>query len=431
MWMRCIGCLLVVWCTSVARADELPAWTETNLPGLVKLYEHFHAHPELSYHEAQTASRFAEELRTAGFEVATGIGGEGVVGLLKNGDGPTVMFRTDLDALPVIEETGLSYASTITTKDDAGNTVGVMHACGHDIHITNVIALARYLGSHKNEWQGTLMLIGQPAEERVDGAVGMLRAGLYEKFPKPQFAVALHCDAELEAGKVGYRAGYALANSDSCEVIMKGRGGHGSKPEACIDPILQAAQLVVDLQSIVAREVPPLEPAVVTVGAIQGGTKSNIIPDRCTIKLTLRSYSPEVRKLLQEAVERKAKAIALSHRAPEPEVKFDIGTSAVFNDEGLTARVVGGFIAGLGKDNVVPAERVMGAEDFGEFAAGGVPIFMFRLGTIPPDIMAAARKTKTPLPSLHSSKYHPDAGPTLTTALKASVTAIRELMPKR
>lgn len=413
------------------QGDEVGTWFDTHSAELVKLYEHFHAHPELSFHEKETAAKLAEELRAAGFEVTPNVGGHGLVGLLKNGDGPTVMFRTDLDALPVIEETGLPYASKVTTKDDGGATVGVMHACGHDVHITNVIAIARYCAAHKDQWQGTLMLIGQPAEERVDGALGMLRDGLYTRFPKPHFALALHTDAELATGKIGFRAGYALANSDSCDIVMKGRGGHGSKPDACVDPIIQAAQLVVDLQSIVSREISPLQPAVVTVGAIHGGTKSNIIPDSCSLKLTLRSYSPEVREKLKEAVERKAKAIAASHRAPEPTVTFDPGTSAVFNDEGLTARVVTGFQAALGNDNVVPAERVMGAEDFGEFKAGGVPIFMFRLGTVPAQKLQEYKDAGTVPPSLHSSKYYPDPDPTLKTALRASISAIRELMPKR
>ena len=432
MRQRFIGfVLLMLIGTSPARGDDLPAWLDSHMPDLVQVYQHFHQNPELSFHEEQTAARLAIELKQAGFETTTGVGGHGVVALLKNGDGPTVMFRSDLDGLPVTEETGLAYASKVMTKNDEGVSVGVMHACGHDIHITNLIAIARYMASHRHDWQGTLMLLGQPAEERVDGAVAMLKDGLYTRFPKPQFALALHVDSELATGKVGFRAGYALANSDACDITMKGRGGHGSKPEACIDPIIQAAQLVVDLQSIVSREVSPLEPAVVTVGAIHGGTKHNIISDTCHLKLTLRSYSPEVRKLLRDAVERKAQAVAASHRAPAPEVVFDEGTSAVFNDEGLVARVVGGFVTELGKDHVVPADRVMGAEDFGEYATGGVPIFMFRLGTVPAAQLEEYRKAGTPPPSLHSSKYFPDPEPTLRTGLRASVAAIQELMPKR
>jgi len=423
---------LLLWIgAGAARGDELPGWLDTHVAELVEVYQHFHQTPELSFHEEQTAATLATELRAAGLETTTGVGGHGVVGLLKNGDGPTVMFRSDLDALPVTEETGLAYASQVTTKNDDGVTVGVMHACGHDIHMTNLIAIARYMAAHRDEWQGTLMLIGQPAEELVDGAVAMLKDGLYTRFPPPQFALALHVEADLAAGQVGYRSGYALANSDTCDIIMKGRGGHGSKPEACIDPIVQAAELVVALQSIVSREVSPLEPAVVTVGAIHGGTKHNIISDSCHLKLTLRSYTPEVRKLLRDAVARKAKAVATSHRAPEPTVTFDEGTSAVFNDAGLVARVVGGFVAELGKEHVVPVDRVMGAEDFGEYATGGIPIFMFRLGTIPPKKLEEYRVAGTAPPSLHSAQYFPDPEPTLRTGLRASVAALRELMPRR
>jgi amidohydrolase len=416
---------------STLRADDLGGWLDQNVPELVSVYKEFHQAPELSFQEKETAARLAKALTAAGFEVTTGIGGDGVVALLKNGDGPTVMFRTDLDALPVTEETGLEYASKVKTKNDDGTTVGAMHACGHDIHITNLIGLARYAASHRDEWNGTLMLIGQPAEERVDGAVAMLKDGLYTKFPKPQFAVALHVEGDLEAGKVSFRAGYAFANSDSCDITMRGRGGHGSKPDACIDPILQAAQLVVDLQSIVSREVTPFQPAVITVGSIHGGTKHNIISDACKLQLTIRSYTPEVRKQLRDAIERKAKAVAESSRAPEPLVTYDEGTAAVFNDEALTARIVGGFVDHLGKENVVPSERVMGAEDFGEYAIGGVPIFMFRLGSVDAERLKKYAAEGVKAPSLHSSKYFPTPEPTLRTGVRASVIAIRELMPAK
>lgn len=415
----------------VARADDLPTWLDSHIAELVDLYRHFHQNPERSFDEEKTAARLAEELKKAGFEVTTGVGGHGVVALLKNGDGPTVMFRSDLDALPVTEETGLSYASKIKVKDADGTTVGVMHACGHDIHITNLIALARYAASYKGEWQGTLMLIGQPAEERVDGAVAMLKDGLYERFPKPQFAVALHVSSELEAGKLAFRAGPAFANSDACDIIVKGRGGHGSRPESCIDPIAQAAELVVALQTIVSREVSPLEPAVITVGSIHGGTKHNIIPNECRLQLTIRSYTPEVRKQLRDAIVRKAKSVAESDRAPAPDVTFDDGTAAVVNDEGLMTRVSGGFLKEFGKENLVTAPRIMGAEDFGEYAAGGVPIFMFFLGTIDSERLQRHKETGTPLPSLHSSKFYPSPEPTLRSGLRASMTAIRELMPRR
>lgn len=413
---------------SIGRADETADWLDAQMPDLLTLYRHFHQSPELSFQEAETAARLAEELKKVGFETTTGVGKHGVVAVLKNDDGPTVMFRSDLDALPVTEETGLPYASKVTTKNDDGTTVGTMHACGHDIHITNLIGLARYASAHRKAWSGTLILIGQPAEERVDGAMAMLRDGLYTRFPKPQFAVALHVDAELEAGKIGYRAGPAFANSDACDIVMQGRGGHGSRPEGCIDPVLQAAELVMDLQTIVSREISPLEPAVITVGSIHGGTKHNIIPNTCKLQLTIRSYTPEVRKQLRDAITRKAKAVAQGSRAPEPEITFDEGTAAVVNDEGLTARVVGGFMDEFGRENIVPANRVMGAEDFGEFATGGVPIFLFRLGTIEVKRLKEFRDSGTALPSLHSSRYYPDPEPTLRTGVRASAAALRELM---
>lgn len=424
---------LGVWLAGggTARSAEADPWIEKELPSLVKVYQELHQHPELSFQEEKTAARLASELKAAGFEVTTGVGGHGVVAVLKNGDGPVVMFRSDLDGLPVHEETGLPYASQATGKNDDGTTVPTMHACGHDIHITNLVGLSRYAAAHRDRWQGTLVLIGQPAEERVDGAVAMLKDGLYTRFPKPQFAVALHVDSELPAGQIGYRPGYAFANSDSCDIVMKGQGGHGSRPEVCIDPILQAAQVVQDLQSIVSREISPFDQAVVTVGSIHGGTKHNIIPNTCRLQLTIRSYTPEIRQKLRDAIARKAKAVAEGHRAPAPEVTFDEGTAAVHNDPGLVSRVMDAFAIEFGKENLVPAERVMGAEDFGEYATGGIPIFMFRLGTVDAKRLAGYREEGGKPPYLHSSKYYPDAEPSLRTGVRASAAAIRELMPVR
>jgi hippurate hydrolase len=270
--------------------DEIKQWASSHVAELVTLYRYFHAHPELSLFEQATASRVAAEWKAAGFEVTPGVGGNGVVAILKNGSGPTVMLRTDLDGLPVVENTGLVYASQVKVKDPSGAEIGVMHACGHDIHITGLTGVARYLAAHKNQWRGTLMLIGQPAEERVLGAKAMLDDGLFSKFPKPDFALALHVDAALAAGKVGCRPGYSLANTDSVDVTVLGKGGHGAYPHTTVDPIVQAAQLVLALQTIVSREVKPTEPAVITVGSIHGGTKHNIIGDSCHLQLTVRSY---------------------------------------------------------------------------------------------------------------------------------------------
>ncbi|HEY2250460.1 MAG TPA: amidohydrolase, partial [Planctomycetaceae bacterium] len=334
-----ISLVILVACgfAATAFAEEPKEWLGKNLDDLVSLYRQFHASPELSFREEKTAARLAEELKKLGVEVTTGVGRQGVVGILKNGAGPTLLIRTDLDALPVTEKTQLPYASKVSAKDKDGNDVGVMHACGHDIHITCLIGTARYLASHKDDWRGTVMFIGQPAEEIGAGALAMLDDGLFKKFPKPDFGLALHVDSSMQSGKVGYRAGYILANVDSVDITMRGKGGHGAYPHTTIDPIVQAAQLVVNLQTIVSRENSPFEPAVVTVGSIRGGTKHNIIADSCHLKLTVRSYSDKVRKLLLEAIKRKANAVAAGAGAPEPMIEFSDATPATRNDESLVS----------------------------------------------------------------------------------------------
>jgi hippurate hydrolase len=389
-----------------------------------------HQNPELSLHEEQTSARMAEELRKLGAEVTTRAGGFGVVGLLKNGEGPVVMLRCDLDALPVAEMTQLVYASKVTTQDDSGNTVGVMHACGHDIHMTNLVGVARYLAAHKDRWQGTLMLVCQPAEERGNGARLMLDGGLFEKFPKPDYAMALHCDSRTPTGKIGYRAGYALANVDSVDITMRGRGGHGAYPHTAVDPIVQAARLVLDLQSIVSREIKPTDPAVVTVGSIHGGTKHNIIGETCHLQLTVRSYGDEVREQLLSAIKRKALAAAASSGAPDPIIEHSEGTPAMFNDEKLVERVLPTLQEALGKDNVTQAEASMGGEDFSEYGRAGVPIFMFWLGTVAPDRLATYENRSQDPPSLHSPIFYPDAEATLVTGVTAMSHAMMELLRK-
>ncbi len=414
--------------TASATGADPHVWVEQHLDQLVALYQHFHRHPELSNHEVETAARLAEELRSAGCAVTTGVGKHGVVGVLANGEGPVVMWRTDLDALPVTENTGLEYASTVRTKDDAGAEVGVMHACGHDIHITNLIAVARYMQEHRESWRGTIVFIGQPAEERLLGARQMLDDGLFTRFPKPDYALALHVDASLKAGLVGCRSGFAMASVDSCDITVRGRGGHGSFPQGCIDPIVQAAELIVSLQTIVSREISPLEPAVVTVGSIHGGTKHNIIPDTCRLQLTLRSYSPDVRAKLQEAIIRKAQGIAAAYQAPPPEVTFSEGVSALFNDEALAERVTPALMAALGAERVVASDRTMGGEDFALYGEAGVPIFMFRLGAVAPERLERFAQAGLMPPSLHSAEFAPEPRETLRTGLIASVAALRELL---
>lgn len=415
----------------LAFASTPSEWSRQHVDELLTVYRDFHTNPELSFREERTAAKLAEELKKLGIEVTTGVGQTGVVGILKNGDGPTIMIRTDLDALPVVEATGLPFASKVVAKDPKGNDVGVMHACGHDIHITCQIGVARYLAAHKDAWRGTVMFVGQPAEEVGNGAQAMLKDGLFTRFPRPKYALALHVDATLATGQVGYRAGYILANVDSVDIVMKGKGGHGAFPHTTIDPIVQAAHLVVDLQSLVSRENSPFEPAVVTVGSIHGGTKHNIISDNCRLQLTVRSYGPEIRQRLLDGIKRKANAAAASAGAPEPTIEFSDATPATRNDEALVERVVPVFRRVLGDTNVVPSEQSMGGEDFSEYGLAGVPIFMFRLGSVNAARLAKMKEGgKTP-PSLHSPFYYPDAREAVETGVTTMTAAVLDLLSEK
>ncbi|MSR56610.1 MAG: amidohydrolase [Planctomycetaceae bacterium] len=422
---------VIVLFTLSASGEPPRDWLLKNADDLQSLYQQFHAAPELSFQEEQTAARVAAELKQVGCEVTTGLGKHGVVGLLKNGPGPVVLVRSDLDALPVTEATRLPFASKVMAKDKQGNGVGVMHACGHDIHMTCLVGTARYLAAHKDAWSGTVMFIGQPAEEIGAGALAMLKDGLFTKFPKPDFGLALHVDANLESGRVGYRAGYFLANVDSVDITMQGKGGHGAYPHTTIDPIVQAAQLVGDLQTIISRENSPFEPAVVTVGSIHGGSKHNIIPDTCKLQLTVRSYSDKVRQHVHEAIRRKAKAVAAGAGAAEPTIEFSDATPATRNDEQLVERLVPVFESVLGADHVVPVELSMGGEDFSQFGLAGVPIFMFRIGSVSPERVAQFAKSGQRLPSLHSAEYFPEPRSTVATGITAMTAAVIELLPPR
>ena len=395
------------------------------------LYLDIHQHPELSLHEQQTAAKLAAGLRKLGYEVTTGVGGTGVVGVLKNGAGPTVMLRTELDALPVEEKTGLPYASKLRTKDDSGADVPVMHACGHDVHMAAWMGTAGIMASSRDRWHGTLMLIGQPAEERVMGARAMLNDGLFTRFPRPNFALAVHDDATLPAGIVGYHAGPILTNSDAVTITIFGRGGHGARPETTVDPIVIAARTVLALQTIVSRENSPFDPAVVTVGAIHGGTKNNIIPDDVTLLLTVRSFTDPVRQHLLAAIERITKAEAAAAGAPrEPRIEHVEGTYALVNDAEMTRRVSAALTRELGAERAKDTTPEMASEDFSEFQRAGVPVLMLRVGAVEPAKFAAAQKSGTPLPSLHSSLFAPDREPTIKTAIASEVIALRELMAK-
>jgi hippurate hydrolase len=410
--------LLLLAVPSTTRADD---WYDRQQAGLLDLYRHLHSHPELSFKEVETAKRVAEELRKAGAEVTTGVGKTGVVGLLRNGEGPTVMVRTDLDALPVVEQTGLPFASRVTTTDDEGKAVGVMHACGHDVHMTCLVGTARWLADHKSLWRGTVVFIGQPAEEKIGGAKAMLADGLYTRFPRPDFALALHVAHELETGKVAYTSGPAMASSTSIDILVRGKGGHGARPQDAVDPIVLASALVLDLQTIVSREVDPIEPAVVTVGAFHAGSKHNIIPAEARLQLTIRSYKPEVRSQILGAIERKAKGSPWPP-GPEPSVTIGDDTPPTINTPSLVDRVLPSLRKAVGDSNVLAVEPTMGAEDFGLYATGGVPIFMFRLGTIPPEQAARAKAAGEPLPSIHSPQYKPDAPASLPVGIRAMTT---------
>jgi hippurate hydrolase len=416
-----------------ARTAAIRSAIDAELPSLEALYKDLHTHPELSLAETRTAAHVAAELRKVGFDVTTGVGGTGVVAVLKNGPGPTVLVRTDLDALPVTEKTGRPYASTVRMRDKAGNDVGVMHACGHDIHMTCWVGTARTLAGMKDRWSGTLVFIGQPAEEVGAGARMMLDDGLFQRFPKPDYALALHCDSRLQTGRVAFTEGLALANVDSVDITVHGRGGHGSAPHTTIDPIVIAARIVLDLQTIVGRETNPLDPCVVTVGSIHAGTKHNIIPNEAKLQITVRTTKDAVRKHTLEAIERIAKAAATAAGAPEPEVntRQEEFTPALTNDTALTRRTVGVLQQVLGAENVEARPPVMGGEDFSRFGRAGVPIFMFWLGTIDADRWAAAQKDgATPLPSLHSDLFWPAPEPTIRTGVLAMSQAVLNLVGK-
>jgi hippurate hydrolase len=410
--------------------EEIRKLIAADYPRLEALYHHIHANPELSFQEEKTAARLAGELRESGFEVTEKVGGHGIVGVLRNGDGPVVLVRTDLDALPVKEETGLAYASKARTKDDKGAEVDVMHACGHDVHMTVFAGTARIASQLKQHWRGTLVFIGQPAEERGSGARKMLADGLFTRFPKPERCLALHVNAALPAGKVGWTEGWALANVDSVDITFRGVGGHGAWPHATKDPVVLAAQAVIAFQTIVSRETEPGNAAVVTVGSIHGGAKHNVIPDEVKLQLTLRSFSEEVRVHTIESLRRISKGLADAAGIPkerEPIVKVsDEFTPALYNDPALTARVRATLEAWIGKENTVAWKPVMGGEDFSEYGRtpDKIPICIFWLGSVDPARVKESESTKSPLPSLHSSLYRPLPEPTIETGILAMTAAL-------
>src|SRR5580704_15025289 len=414
-----------------APSSQAPSSKEVDAvyPDAHALYLDIHQNPELSSHETQTAAKLAGRLRGLGYEVTEHVGGTGIVAVLKNGAGPTVMLRTELDALPVEEKTGLPYASKVHTKDDAGHEVPVMHACGHDLHMAAILGTAEIMARSKSTWHGTLMLIGQPAEETIGGAEGMIRDGLFTRFPKPDAAVALHVGNNFPAGTVAITPGVYNTNSDSIRITIFGKGGHGAQPHTAVDPIVIAARTILALQTIASREVKPGEMAVVTVGYIRAGTKNNIIPDQAEMGLTVRTYKSDVRKQILAAITRITKAEAVAAGAPrEPLIERYEGTDLVYNNPALAERLRAPLEAALGKNNVVTAEPIAPSEDFSYFIAEGVPGFYFSLGGADPEKYALAKAEGTTLPSNHSPLFAPDVEPALRTGITAEVAVLRNLL---
>ena len=439
--------LIALAITPFAHADQTPAQiADQELPSLLAIYKDVHSHPELSTQEQRTSALVAKELKTTGCEVTDHVGkydkpgltGYGVVGIMKNGNGPVVLVRTDLDALPVEEETGLPYASNVMAKNEKGDEVHVMHACGHDVHIATFIGVARELAKLKDQWQGTVVFVGQPAEEAVGGARAMLKDGLYTRFPKPNFALGFHDNAQMEIGHIGVTPGYTYANVDSVDVTVHGVGGHGAYPHKTKDPVVLSAEIINQWQTIASRENNPIDPIVITVGSIHGGTKHNIIPNEVKMQLTVRTYKSDVRERVLAAIERIAKGCATaggwpSDKLPEVQVRRDEFVPATYNNPELTNRLVEVWKKSLGEQNFEIADPTMGGEDFAEYSLPdhSIPAVDFHVGAVAPEkILASKKPGAPPLPSLHSSKFAPVPEPTIRTGLIAMTDAVLDLMKK-
>ena len=438
--------LLSIWIAPLILAQQTPqSLADAELPSLLTVYKDLHTHPELSTKEERSAEIVAKELRATGCDVTENFGKYdksgwkcyGVVGVMKNGAGPTVLVRTDLDALPVHEETGLPYASTVTTKTDEGKEVPVMHACGHDAHMAMFIGVARALAKLKDQWRGTIVFVGQPAEETGNGARALLHAGLYEKFGKPEFALGFHDKADLQTGHIGVTEGYTYANVDSVDVTVRGVGGHGAYPHKTKDPVVLAAEMINAWQTIASRENNPLDPIVVTVGSIHGGTKHNIIPDEVKMQLTVRTYKTDTRERVLAAIDQIAKGCAMAagipgERAPIVSVSRDQFTPATYNNPDLTKRLVAVWKKSLGNDNVEIVDPTMGGEDFSEYSLSdhSVPAIDFHVGAVDAAKIAEYKQAGKELPSLHSSKFAPVPEPTIRTGVIGMTTAVLELMKK-
>ena len=432
-WLRLslLALLAAAACAQAPSSKVAPSSKEIEsaYPDAYALYLDLHQNPELSSHETQTAAKLAARWRSAGYDVTEHAGGTGVVAVMKNGPGPIIMLRTELDALPVEEKTGLAYSSKVRTKDDAGHEVPAMQACGHDLHMAAILGTAEIMARSKDTWHGTLMLIGQPAEETITGAKAMIGDGLFTRFPKPDVVVALHVGNALPAGMAAITPGVYNTNADSMRITIYGKGGHGAMPQTAIDPIVIAARTILALQTIVSREVAPGEMAVVTVGYIQAGTKNNIIPDHAELGLTIRTRKDDVRKQILAAIARITKAEAAAAGAPrEPLVERYEGADLVYNNPALAERLRVPLEVALGKDNVVIAEPITPSEDFSYFVEQGIPGFYFSLGGADPEKFAQAKASGIELPSNHSPFFAPDVDPALHAGIVAEVAVLRNLL---
>jgi amidohydrolase len=422
------ACLLTLSAISFAQAPTQKE-VDSVYPEAHALYLDIHQNPELSGHETQTAAKIAAKLRDAGYEVTEHVGHTGVVAILRNGSGPVILLRTELDALPVEEKTGLPYASKVHALDDAGHDVPVMHACGHDLHMASIVGTARIMAGSKDKWHGTLILIGQPAEETIAGAEGMVKDGLFTRFPRPDVVVALHVGNEVAAGMASITPGTFSTNADSIHIVIYGKGGHGSAPHTAIDPIVIAARTILSLQTIVSREIRPGEMGVVTVGYIRAGTKNNIIPDQAEMGLTVRTYKKEVRQQILAAITRITKGEAVAGGATqEPLIERTEGADSVYNDPALAERLRAPLEAALGKNNVVIEPPTTASEDFSVYVEQGIPGFFFGLGGADPEKLAQAKAAGTRLPSNHSSLFAPDLEPSLRAGIEGEVAVLRNLL---
>lgn len=419
--------------TGAAHAAALPpeftAQLDKDYPAIEALYQDLHRNPELAFNEHQTAKKLAERVKALGFEVTTGVGGTGIVALLKNGPGPVAMLRTELDALPVQEKTGLPFASTATGKNAAGETVPLMHACGHDVHMAAWYATAKLMAQNRKAWSGTLMLVGQPAEEPLQGSAAMIKDGLLKRFPKPDYALSMHDEGTLPAGQVGYRAGHFRASADTVTITIHGQGGHGATPHETRDPVVMSARVVMALQTLISRENNPADPVVITVGSIHGGTQANIVPDQVKMQLTVRTFKPEVRKRVLASIVREVEGTAQAAGAPKkPQVDIVPGADSVYNDPDLVARAVTAMQGALGADKVVEMPAKMTSEDFANFGQAGIKSVLLHVGAVEPTKLASARAAGKYPPGTHSPQWAPEFKPTVRSFITAETAILLDLL---